>query len=225
MKISQHMSRPALTVPPELSISQARELLRSRDFRHLPVVDDSGILLGMVTDRDLRSAYPSSVLGIAEGKARLEELARTTVSTIMSRTTFTLPVAATLDDALLLLDREQVGALPVVDEANRVVGIFSIRDLTRAYRTLFGLGERGSAMLTLLDDGQPRPLSRLCAALEQADIHFNRLLKAEAEDGCKIIYLRVNTYNLAAVHRIVTAAGFEQHREAAASQPEGEVPA
>jgi len=213
MKISQHMTRPAVTVPPELTIPEARELLRSHHFRHLPVVDGEGTLLGIVTDRDLRSAYPSTILEEAEGKARLQDLARTPVSSIMSQGIFTLSAAATLDDALLLLDREQIGALPVVDEGGKVVGIFSIRDLMRAYRNLFGLGERGSAMLSLLDDGRPRPLSRLCAALEQADIHFNRLLKTQTEDGHKIIYLRVNTYNLAAVHKVAAAAGFEPHRE------------
>ncbi|MDZ7641674.1 MAG: CBS domain-containing protein [Desulfurivibrio sp.] len=208
MKISQHMTAPAITITSTTSIPQARQLLQERHFRHLPVVDQTGLLLGMVTDRDLRSAYPSSLLEPAEDQLRREQLERTPVVDIMSPATFTLAAAATLDDALLLLDREGVGALPVVDEEGRVVGIFSIRDLISAYRQLFGLGEWGSAMLALQDDGQPRPLSRLCAALEQADIHFHRLLRATGPHGEKIIYLRVNTYNLPAVRKSLAAAGF-----------------
>jgi len=210
MNIKQYMSAPVLTISPEMTIPDARELLRARDFRHLPVVDENGQLLGIVTDRDLRSAYPSTVLCDERSQARLAALKKTPVSEIMSRETYTLPVEATIDDALLILDRQKVGALPVVDENGAVLGMFSIRDLIRAYRGLFGLGERGSAMLAIEDDGRPRPLSRLCAALEAADIHFTRLLKAKqkTDDEHFIIYLRVTTYNLSAVRKILAAAGF-----------------
>lgn len=213
MKISQHMTTPAVTITTTTSIPQARQLLQERHFRHLPVVDQAGLLQGMVTDRDLRSAYPSSLFDAAENQLRQEQLEQTPVAEIMSPATFTLAAAATLDDALLLLDREGVGALPVVDDEGRVAGIFSIRDLIGAYRNLFGLGEWGSAMLALHDDGQPRPLSRLCAALEQDDIHFHRLLRATGPNGEKIIYLRVNTCNLPAVRKSLAAAGFSAYHD------------
>lgn len=211
MDIRKYMSTPPITIPPEMTIPRARALLQSHHFRHLPVVDERGVLLGMITDRDLRSAYPSSVLD-DQAQNRLAELEHKPVSEIMSPPVFTLPAEASIDDALLILDREQIGALPVVDDRNRVLGLFSIRDLIGAYRTLFGLGERGSAMLTIVDDGSPRPLSRLGAALEAADIHFTRLLKVkgqtEGEDN--LIYLRVTTYNLPAVRRVLADAGFRE---------------
>ncbi|MDF1614741.1 CBS domain-containing protein [Desulfurivibrio dismutans] len=212
MDIKKYMSTPPVTIPPAMTIPAARSLLQSHHFRHLPVVDEQGKLLGMVTDRDLRSAYPSNILD-QDSRQQLAQLQHKPVSEIMSRTTFTLPAAASIDDALLLLDRERIGALPVVDDQHRVLGIFSIRDLMGAYRRLFGLGERGSAMLTIIDDGSPRQLSRLGAALEAADIHFTRLLKIkgqEPEAGEEnLIYLRVTTYNLPAVRKVLADAGFK----------------
>jgi len=127
------------------------------------------------------------------------------VSAIMSRDFYTLPPEATLDDALLLLDRKNIGALPVVDEAGRVSGIFSIRDLIRAYRELFGLGEPGSAMLTVTDDGQPHPLTRISKVLEEAGVRCDRLLRHQ-----EIIYLRLNTCNLAPLRAALKQAGFKQ---------------
>jgi acetoin utilization protein AcuB len=63
---------------------------------------------------------------------------------------------STLDDALLLFDRDRMGALPVLDDG-RVVGIFSSRDLLAAYKELFGVGEKGSVLLAIEDDGHGRP--------------------------------------------------------------------
>lgn len=211
MFIARYMTTPPFTIAPEMTIPAARELLQSRHFRHLPVVDGSGKLIGMITDRDLRSAYPSSVLSGEVIKSCLAELDKTPVSAIMTRSFFTVTPDSTLDDALILLDRERVGALPVLNEAGKVVGIFSIRDLIKAYRSLFGLGERGSAMIVVADDGNPKPLTRISRVLEEHQIRFTRLIRKEKENpqDNATIYLRVNTYNLSAVRTALHEAGFQ----------------
>ncbi len=210
MFIARYMTTPPLTIPPEMTIPAAKELLQSRHFRHLPVVDSTGKLVGMITDRDLRSAYPSSVLSAEVIKTCLVELDKTPVSAIMSRAFFTVSPDSTLDDALILLDRERVGALPVLDANGKVVGVFSIRDLIKAYRSLFGLGERGSAMIVVEDDGNPKPLSRIARVLEEHRIRFTRLIRKDKDDAQDkaTIYLRVNTYNLSAVRNALDEAGF-----------------
>jgi len=209
MFITQHMTRNPVTVSPETLLPAVREILKSGKFRHLPVVDGENRLVGIVTDRDLRSASPSSVLSKERIKACLSELDQTPVSAIMSRVFFTLNPMSTLDDALILLDREKIGALPVVDEEQRVIGMFSMRDLMSAYRRLFGLGERGSAMIVVEHDGKRKPLSRIAKVLEEHNIRFTRLIRTEAEAAApERIYLRVNTYNISAVHQALKEAGF-----------------
>ncbi len=209
MFITQHMTRNPVTVSPETLLPAVREILKSGKFRHLPVVDGENHLVGIVTDRDLRSASPSSVLSEERIKACLSELDQTPVSAIMSRAFFTLNPISTLDDALILLDREKIGALPVVDEEQRVIGMFSMRDLMGAYRRLFGLGERGSAMIVVEHDGKRKPLSRIAKVLEEHNIRFTRLIRTEAEEAMpERIYLRVNTYNISAVHQALKEAGF-----------------
>jgi acetoin utilization protein AcuB len=186
-----------------------REILQNGKFRHLPVADEKNRLVGIVTDRDLRSASPSSVLPPDRLKACHSEFDQTPVSAIMSRAFFTLNPMSTLDDALILLDREKIGALPVVDQEQRVIGMFSMRDLMAAYRRLFGLGERGSAMIVVEHDGKRKPLSRIAKVLEEHNIRFTRLIRTEAEESMpERIYLRVNTYNISAVHQALGEAGF-----------------
>jgi len=209
MFITQHMTRNPVTVSPETLLPAVREILQSGKFRHLPVVDGENHLVGIVTDRDLRSASPSSVLSEERIKACHADFDQTPVSAIMSRAFFTLNPISTLDDALILLDREKIGALPVVDEEQRVIGMFSMRDLMAAYRRLFGLGERGSAMIVVEHDGKRKPLSRIAKVLEEHNIRFTRLIRTEAEAAApERIYLRVNTYNISAVHQALKEAGF-----------------
>ena len=209
MFITQHMTRNPVTVSPETLLPAVRDILQGGKFRHLPVVDGENHLVGIVTDRDLRSASPSSVLSEERVKACHADFDQTQVSAIMSRAFFTLNPMSTLDDALILLDREKIGALPVVDEEQRVIGMFSMRDLMAAYRRLFGLGERGSAMIVVEHDGKRKPLSRIAKVLEEHNIRFTRLIRTEAEEAMpERIYLRVNTYNISAVHQALKEAGF-----------------
>ncbi|MDA8166104.1 MAG: CBS domain-containing protein [Desulfobacteraceae bacterium] len=207
MYVAMHMSSPAVTIREDVPLQEVREILRAGRFRHLPVVDGDGKLVGMVTDRDLRSASPSTILDEAESRAELARMARTPVRTIMSTRLVTLAPTSTLDDALFLLDREKVGAIPVVDEHQCVVGVFSIRDLIKAYRRLFGLGERGSALIAIENDNKPRLLTRIVEVLEEQAIPFTRLVQSEEDGGPGTVYLRVNTYNLRAVHAALQEAG------------------
>ncbi len=213
MFIADHMSSPPVTVKPDVPIPKVRRILQSNNFRHLPVVDDEGHLLGMVTDRDVRSSYPSTVLlSEQELKECFVRLETTPVKTIMTASIATLTPYSTLDDALLLINKSKIGALPVLDEDQRVIGILSIRDLMKAYKKLFGLGEHGSAMVVVEDDGKGKPLTRIVHVLEEHKIRFTRLIRTkegEKEDGPTKIYLRVHTYNISAVHAALKEAGFK----------------
>jgi acetoin utilization protein AcuB len=220
MYITDYMVPFPVTIRADVSIPAARELLRYHNFRHLPVVDKSGGLVGMITDRDLRSAYPSTILTEEERQQHLLRLSGTPVSEIMSRSFVSLQLLSTLDDALLLFDRQNVGALPVLDDAGKVVGIFSIRDLMKAYRQLFGLGEEGSFMIEIEDDGQPQVSSRIIQALEKHDFYFTRLVQPTGvrNDGSRPIYLRIHTYNIRGVHHVLKDAGFSVRNPQPASQ-------
>lgn len=211
MFVSNYMSRPVLTVRPETPLAEVREMLKGKNFRHLPVVNDGGGLVGIVTDRDLRSALPSVFMSDQEKEGYLARFAASTVAAIMTEAVHFLYLQATLDDALLIFDRSGVGALPVIDQDKMVLGILSIRDLLTAYRNLFGLGEKGSRLVAVLDDGQPKILTRLTETLERHEIPFTRLVKCRKqpeEGGPGRIYIRVHTYNSSAVNRVLEEAGF-----------------
>lgn len=206
MFVRDYMTKNPVTVTPDVVIPVVRDLLRDKGFRHVPVVNEDGRLLGVVTDRDIRSAYPSLLVSEKEARAQFERMAKTPVEVIMSRNVVSLDLNATLDDALLLIDKKKVGAVPVLDETGRVVGVFSIRDLMRAYSQLFGLAEKGSVLIVLKNSEQPDILSRILQALESHDILCTRLVRPT---GSAYIYLRVQTFNVRSVNALLRQAGFE----------------
>ena len=212
MFIQYSMTPEPVTISPDMLVTEAVNVLTEHRFRHLPVVDDENRLLGMVTDRDLRSACPSSVLGNEDRAHVMGLVGSTQVQSIMSKDFMVLQPVSTLDDALLLFKSRSVGALPVVDNQGRVVGIFSLNDLMAAYRRLFGLGEKGSVLMAIEDNDDPLALSRLVRALEEKQVQFTRLIRTEGKGKePAMIYLRINTMNIRSVHRIVEEVGFTVH--------------
>ncbi len=214
MFVHYYMTAAPLTIQPDMTVVAAYSLLQDRNFRHLPVVDNRGILLGMLTDRDLRSACPSSILQGEERQKVVDQVKETPVRTIMSTEFVSLLASSTLDDALLRFTSRSIGALPVVDDQGKVVGIFSLNDMMAAWRSLFGLGEKGSLLVAIRDDGVAGSLSRLVQAMEEAGIDFTRLIRSGGGGGREpaSIYLRVNTFNLSSVQRLVEGAGFSLQR-------------
>ena len=210
MYIASSMTADPLCLHPEMSLLQVRELIAGKSFRHFPVTDAAGRLVGIVSDRDLRSAFPSTALNPTVRQDQLERLGQVRVDAIMSRPPIVLPHEATLDDALLLFDRHSIGALPVVDHDGRLVGIITVRDVLGAYRRLFGIGGAGSSLVEVLDDGRPSLMTRIAAALEGGRIACARLIRTEAAAGAAgTVYARVQTYNIHAVHDALRAAGLE----------------
>ena len=208
MFISDYMTANPLTISAETLLPDARQLLTDYHFRHLPVVDEKNRLIGVISDRDLRSAYPSTILSDSERDKAFRKVEKVSVGEIMSQNCSCLTLDATLDDALMVFERDKVGALPVVTEEDEVVGIFSMRDLTAAYKKLFGAAEKGSELIAILNDGRSKSLKTIVALLEDNAIQCNRLINIGAVSGFDRIYLRVNTTVARQVQKLLQESGF-----------------
>lgn len=106
------------TIAPEDSIDEARRRMDRGDFRHLPVVEGRRVV-GMISDRDLRSALP-----VAHDLDLGEAARRVAVRSIMCANPVVVSPNTTVAEAARLLIDLQIGALPVVED-QEIVGIFS----------------------------------------------------------------------------------------------------
>ena len=129
MKVVDVMTKDPLVMTAEETIGQAEDLMTENQIRQLPVVDGS-VLLGIVTDRDLRSFLAGpSLLDPAERAKAL----RTPVREIMTNEPLTLGPEDDLRDAVELLIDEKVGGIPVVDQTEGLVGIVTYVDVLRCF--------------------------------------------------------------------------------------------
>jgi acetoin utilization protein AcuB len=127
MKVVDVMSKNPLTVSPSDTIGQADELMFENRFRQLPVVEGNQ-LVGIVTDRDIRSFLSGPLLSSPEDR---ETAFNTKVREIMTSGPMTLSPDDDLEEAVQLLIDEKIGGVPVVDETEGLVGIVTYVDLLR----------------------------------------------------------------------------------------------
>ncbi len=125
-QVSEIMSRDLITVDKNASLRRARRVLDQHRIRHLLVMDGKR-LVGIVTDRDLRRAAPSSKspLTISEREEFMDELK---VVEVMSRKLITASPDTTVREAARVMVSEKIGCLPVVN-GNQLVGIVTETDL------------------------------------------------------------------------------------------------
>jgi CBS domain-containing membrane protein len=126
LKVRDLMSRDVITLSLGEDLSLAEELMRLGRVRHLPVVDESGGLVGLVTHRDLLKAQVSTMasLSAAEDK-RIKRSIRP--GAIMSRDVMTVSSGDPALKAARLMRDEKIGCLPVVDRS-QLVGIITEAD-------------------------------------------------------------------------------------------------
>ena len=128
--VRDYMVSQVETLSPDDSLETAVMLERRFRIRHIPIVE-SGELVGMVTDHDLKRALPSPVTG--SDQQTFERVVQTTrLRQIMTRSPTTISPAAPLRDAVQILCEKKFGALPVVEQG-RLVGIITGVDMLRAF--------------------------------------------------------------------------------------------
>ncbi|WP_426415714.1 CBS domain-containing protein [Aestuariirhabdus sp. LZHN29] len=129
-KVSEYMTAKVITVKTDLGVREAFFTMRDEGVRHLPVVDESNKLVGIVSDRELRRPNwvdeDRDITHIYDLNNDLD------VSDIMVRNVFCLHTYDSLSKAVKLLLEQRVGAVPVLDKTEALVGMLSAIDLLKA---------------------------------------------------------------------------------------------
>lgn len=156
MLVRSRMTAHVYTASPATTIAEALALTRRHRIRHLPVVD-TGKLVGVVTDRDLRLAMPPIW---AEQHDQLREMLHTkTVGEVMVSQIITTTPDTPIEDAARRLYEHRIGCLPVM-ENDRLAGILTETDVLRSFTELFGANDPSSRLEIRLPN-RPGELARV----------------------------------------------------------------
>ncbi|MCG8317661.1 MAG: CBS domain-containing protein [Pseudomonadales bacterium] len=134
-KVSEYMSPKVITANEDLGIREAYFLMREEGIRHLPVVGDDGTLLGIVSDRELRRPNWVDEAPDLQHQYQLDDDMQ--VKDIMIRHVYLVHTYDTLSKAVKLVLEHKIGALPVMDKNEALVGMLSAVDLLQALNDIF----------------------------------------------------------------------------------------
>lgn len=131
------MSHPVITIVEYEDFHVVKDKLEFHDIRHLPVVDDSGRLVGLISQRHLYRIVSPRRLDNGGWFYDKDTLDSFILKNVMVRDPYTLKPENTLEDAMQAMVQYKFGCIPIVDGSNRPVGILtrdSVIDFLLKYR-------------------------------------------------------------------------------------------
>ena len=160
MLVREWMTPEPETVAGSTPVMDAMQRMRRGGYRRLPVVDHDR-LVGIVTDRDLKEATPSSATTLSVYELNFL-LSRMKVAEVMSASPVTVRDDDPIEQAALAMEEHRISGLPV-ERDGRLVGILTITDLLRAFVGFLGLREGGTRVTVDVPDA-PGVLARVARA-------------------------------------------------------------
>ncbi len=209
MFVIERMATDLITIGPDLTIGEAKKVMSENSIRHLPVIDDEGLLIGIVTDRDMRDAMPSTLKKKADYEKTLAIIKNYKIQDIMTRDLLTIYPYYTIQDTLLVIQKKKVGALPVVDEEGRLKGILSTRDLLTAFVNVMGIDEPGSLLCILVEDKRGQ-MKKVIDIITEENISLGSVLTAKSwSEDKRAIFPYLHTNNVINVKKKLLDIGCE----------------
>ncbi len=162
MLVRDRMSSDPITITPTISFPEGFRIMRERGIRHLPVVDERGKLIGIVTQTDLLHASPSTAttLSVFEMSYLLANLH---VREVMSSPVVTVSEEAPLEEAARLMVEKKIGCLPVMRDGD-LVGMITEIDIFETFVEILG-GEGASLRVTVRVADVGGELARLAGVI------------------------------------------------------------
>jgi acetoin utilization protein AcuB len=180
MFVRDCMTRHPITIRPESDPLAAVSLLKAGKFRHLPVLDTSGKLVGIVDRYDLELFLSKAQSpGIVKRQHRVEQ--------VMTRDVVSVPPDCPLEEAATLMVKHKIGSLPVV-EAEQVVGIITETDIFRQFATILG-GGTGSLRLVVQVVDRPGQLAELAGRIAQVNGNISSVVAYPAGQPGRINFV------------------------------------
>ncbi len=210
MFVTRRMQRNVATITPSASLEEARSLMREKNVRQLPVIDEDNKLAGMVSDRDIREAMlPVGLLPGSSEKEMEKILADTPVEKIMTRKVVTAMVNDSLEDAIVLLHDFRIHALPVVDDKGGVAGIITRTDVLEAFIEALGVGEISSRLEVVVPD-TPGALAGIVTIIKTFQVNITSILTTgHTEPEKRAVFFRISTLNVGPIRNALREAGYQ----------------
>lgn len=191
MIISDWMTKDVITIDPEASMMRAAKIMKEKNIRRLPVVDDKGKLVGIVSDRDVKEASPSkaTTLDVHELYYLLSEIK---VKNIMTPNPITIRETDTVVKCAAIMQEKKISGLPVLDEKGILVGIMTQDEVYKVLLSITGVYHGGVQLGLKLPD-ERGSLKEVLDCLRSYKARVISVLTAydQVEAGFRQVFIRI----------------------------------
>lgn len=203
MIVEQMMKTDVIALKPSNTIGDALNIVKQKNIRHLPIVDDEQHVIGIVTDRDLRDASPS----IFHANEHLEDLQKP-LSTIMKTNVITGHPLDFVEEVAALFYEHRISCMPIVKE-NKLVGIITESDLLYTLVQLTGAHQPGS-QIEIKVPNRAGMLSEVASVFQKHNINISSvLIYPDQNEMYKVLVFRIQTMNPMAIIHDLKAQGYD----------------
>lgn len=204
MLVKDRMTLNPYTVTPDTPINEAFAIMKDHHFRRLPVVKQ-GKVVGIVTEDDLQRVTPSeaTTLSVFELNYLLSKM---TVKDAMTKDPITIQDIQQLEEAALIMRKEDIGALPVMRD-KRLVGIITETDIFDAFIDMLGARYTG-ARLCLNVPNEPGVGADVFTIISKYDVNIQHLVLNNTRDGAELIF-KLDTEDASSIKRALSAKGYK----------------
>lgn len=205
MYVRSKMTINPYTVSPSQSVIDAQELIAKHGVKRLPVVKN-GKLVGLVTSRDISRYSPSKATSLSMGEISYL-LAKTKISSIMTKDPITISPDSLLEEAATLMRDNDIGCLPVV-EGDKVVGIITESNLLDAFIELLGFKEPGTRLTVEAVDA-PGILSKLTGIYGEHGANITHVAVYRGKNGKSDIVIGTNSLETQGIEKSLELGGYK----------------
>jgi len=205
----EKIQRNPITISPEASFYEARNLIHEKGVRHVPVVDKNNMLVGIVTDRDIREAAPSdaTLLSVQELNYLLGKLKVGSFMTPKDKL-ITINPDTIIEEAVQLMHDNKIGCLPVL-EGDKLYGIFTETDALDHLVDIFGLKQKGTRLTLALED-KPGTMLGILEIFKKHNVNIISIVTPSfMVEGKRIAAIRIRTEEYKDLVADVEKAGFD----------------
>lgn len=185
MYVKDSMSINPYCVSPDTSVSKALDIMSMNNFHRLPVVDEEGNLLGLVTEGIIAESSPSKATSLSIHEINYL-LSKATVESIMIKDVMTISPDALLEEAVLKIRKNQIGCLPVLSN-KKVVGIITGNDLFDALVNLLGYKVKGSRYVIKIDEDKTGIIAKISTCFASNNVSIENVSTFRGQRGIEII--------------------------------------
>lgn len=203
MLVEEIMNTEVITLPPSATIAEALTLLQKHRIRHIPIIDDETQVIGIVSDRDVRDASPSTFL------KQSEKVLQNEIQTIMSQPVVTVHPLDFVEEVAGIFYDEEFACVPVIRD-NKLVGMVTEKDMLYTLIHVTGTNVQSSHIEVKVPH-KPGILPEVASIFGKRKTNITSVLvyPYKNDPNYKVLVFRIQTMNPMPVIEDLREAGYE----------------